>query len=157
MNNSAGVLAYRYMKLLQVFLVHPGGPYFKNKDAGAWSIPKGEFTKEESPLQAAKREFLEETGYELKGDFIELKPVKQKAGKMVYAWAIQFDLDEQKIVSNSFLIEWPPRSGKMEAFPEIDKGGWFTVEEAKEKINPAQYELITELLEKLELREQSTK
>lgn len=149
MKKSAGILAYRYKSLLEVFLIHPGGPYFKNKDAGVWSIPKGEFTEEESPLLAAKREFMEETGYNLEGGFIELQPVKQKAGKTVYAWAIKHDLDEQKISSNTFSIEWPPKSGRMQEFPEIDKAGWFTVEEAKVKINPAQYGLINELAEKL--------
>jgi predicted NUDIX family NTP pyrophosphohydrolase len=148
MRKSAGILAYRYRSEVEVFLVHPGGPYYKNKDKGVWSIPKGEF-EDEPPLLAAKREFLEETGCELKGDFIELQPIKQKAGKIVYAWAIQFDMDEQTITSNKFLLEWPPKSGKLQEFDEIDKAGWFTAEEAKEKINQAQYELIRELVEKV--------
>ncbi len=148
---SAGIVAYRIKKKIEVFLVHPGGPYFKNKDAGVWSIPKGEYAEEEDARLAAKREFREETGFELQGNLIELQPVKQKGGKTVYAWAIEFDLDEQNIISNTFPIEWPPRSGKMKDFPEIDKAGWFNVEEAKEKINPAQFKLIEELLEKLGL------
>ncbi len=148
---SAGIVAYRIKKKIEVFLVHPGGPYFKNKDAGVWSIPKGEYAEEEDARLAAKREFREETGFELQGNLIELQPVKQKGGKTVYAWAIEFDLDEQNIISNTFSIEWPPKSGKMKNFPEIDKAGWFTLEEAKEKINPAQFKLIEELLEKLGL------
>ncbi len=145
---SAGIVAYRTKKSFEVFLVHPGGPYFKNKDAGVWSIPKGEYAEDEDPLLSAKREFLEETGFELNGNFLELQPVKQKGGKTVYAWAIEFDLDEQKVSSNTFLIEWPPKSGIMKAFPEIDKAAWFTVKEAKEKINPAQFKFIEELAEK---------
>jgi predicted NUDIX family NTP pyrophosphohydrolase len=145
---SAGIVAYRTKNGFRVFLVHPGGPFFKNKDAGVWSIPKGEYAENEHPLLAAKREFTEETGFELDGSFIELQPIKQKGGKTVCAWAIEFDLDETKIVSNTFEIEWPPKSGKIKAFPEIDKAGWFTLEEAKEKINPAQFKLIEELTEK---------
>jgi len=148
---SAGIVAYRTKKNLQVFLVHPGGPFFRNKDAGVWSIPKGEYAEEENPLIAAKREFFEETGFELNGDFIELQPVKQKSGKTVFAWAIAFDLDKQKIVSNTFSIEWPPESGKMKDFPEIDKAGWFTVEEAKEKMISAQFGLVEDLLKKVSL------
>lgn len=146
---SAGIVAYRTKKGLQVFLVHPGGPFFRNKDAGVWSVPKGEYAEDEDPLLAAKREFMEETGFELNGTFIELQPVKQKGGKIVYAWAIAFDLDEAKIVSNTFKIEWPPKSGTIKEFPEIDKAAWFTMEEAKENINPAQFKLIEELAEKL--------
>lgn len=147
---SAGIVAYRNKKSIEVFLVHPGGPFFKNKDAGVWSIPKGEYAEDEDPLSAAKREFKEETGFELHGNFIELQPVKQKGGKTVCAWAIEFDLNEQRIISNNFSIEWPPKSGKMKDFPEIDKAGWFSLKEAKEKINPAQFGLIEELLEKLD-------
>ena len=146
---SAGIVAYRIKKSVEVFLVHPGGPYFRNKDAGVWSIPKGEYTDEEDPILAAKREFREETGFEPSGNFVELPPVKQKSGKVVFAWAVQTDLDERNVISNTFSIEWPPGSGKMKDFPEIDKAGWFTLEEAKEKINPAQFKLIVELIEKL--------
>lgn len=143
---SAGILLYRFRnKHLEVFLVHPGGPFFLKKDAGAWSIPKGEFLDEEEGLAAAKREFLEETGFNLHGKFVELAPVKQKSGKIVYAWAIEGDLDEKKIQSNVFEIEWPPKSGKLKKFPEIDKGDWFDIETAKLKMNPAQAELLEEL------------
>jgi predicted NUDIX family NTP pyrophosphohydrolase len=146
---SAGILAYRIKEDLEIFLVHPGGPFFKNKDLGWWSIPKGEFGEEEDRLQAAKREFLEETGHAVKGDFIELQPVKQKSGKTVYAWAIATDIDARNIRSNTFLLQWPPKSGRMQEFPEIDRAEWFTVEEAKRKINRAQVGLIDELVRKI--------
>ncbi|MGF7077891.1 NUDIX domain-containing protein [Mucilaginibacter sp. UYCu711] len=146
-NQSAGILLYRNIRSqLEVFLVHPGGPFFKNKDEGAWSIPKGEFLPDEDPLLAANREFFEETGLQLIGDeYIELTPIKQKSGKTVHAWAIAGDIDPATLVSNLFEIEWPPRSGKKASFAEIDRGDWFTVEVAKTKINPAQVALITEL------------
>lgn len=143
---SAGILAYRVNDdVLEVFLVHPGGPFWKNKNAGAWSIPKGEFNDNEEPLSAARREFEEETGQSIAGDFIELKPVKLKSGKTVYAWAVAAEVDENSIQSNTFELEWPPRSGKMIQVPEIDKAGWFDVPAAMEKINPAQMALIDEL------------
>jgi predicted NUDIX family NTP pyrophosphohydrolase len=143
---SAGILLYRKINnLLQVFLVHPGGPFFAKKDDGSWSIPKGEFLDDEDPLAAAKREFSEETGQAIDGDFKPLSPITQKGGKKVFAWAIEGDIDHETIVSNDFEIEWPPRSGKKQVFPEIDKAGWFEVEEAKIKINPAQAELIENL------------
>ncbi|MFD0750134.1 NUDIX domain-containing protein [Mucilaginibacter calamicampi] len=143
---SAGILLYRNINSqLEVFLVHPGGPFFKNKDAGAWSIPKGEFLDDEDPLQAAKREFLEETGQQVEGDFIKLSPIKLKSGKIVHAWAVEGDIDDNIIVSNTFEIEWPPRSGKMASFPEVDRAGWFGVDEACVKLNIAQVGLIEEL------------
>lgn len=143
---SAGILLYRNInKQLQVFLVHPGGPFFKNKDAGAWSIPKGEFDSDENPLAAAKREFLEETGQAVEGEFIKLSPVKLKSGKIIYAWAVEGDIDHETIVSNLFEIEWPPKSGKMTAFPEIDRAAWFDLEEAVVKVNAAQVGLVEEL------------
>jgi len=143
---SAGVLLYRIVDgLLQVFLVHPGGPFFKNKDDGSWSIPKGEFAEEENPLDAAKREFQEETGQSIDGNFIELTPIQQKGGKTVHAWAVEGDIDHETIVSNTFEIEWPPRSGKKQSFPEIDRAAWFDLETAKVKINAAQAGLIDEL------------
>ncbi len=145
MKKSDCILAYRLKSTLQVFLVHPGGPYFKNKDGGVWTIPKGEFDESEIPLNAAIREFSEETGVALTGEFMELQPVIQKGGKTVFAWAIEFDVDEDKVVSNTFFIEWPPRSGLQKEFPEIDKAAWFTTDEAKEKINVAQIKLIEEL------------
>ena len=131
---------------LQVFLVHPGGPFFRNEDAGAWSIPKGEFLDDEDALQAAQREFLEETGQRVEGDFIKLTPVKLKSGKTVYAWTIEGDIDHNAVVSNVFEMEWPPRSGKMASFPEVDRAGWFDVEEAVVKVNVAQVGLIEELI-----------
>jgi len=147
-NQSAGILLYRNKNhQLEFFLVHSGGPFFKNKDAGVWSVPKGEFLDDEDPLIAAKREFEEETGQPLTGDnFIELSPIRQKSGKTVHAWALEGDIDADNIVSNTFEIEWPPRSGKLASFAEIDRGGWFEVEEAKVKINPAQVALIDELI-----------
>lgn len=144
---SAGILLYRKINdQLQVFLVHPGGPFYVNKDAGAWSVPKGEFLDDEDPLTAAKREFLEETGQAVDGNFIALAPIQQKGGKRVYAWAVKGDIDPKTIVSNTFKIEWPPKSGKMKSFPEVDRAGWFSVEEARVKINAAQVGLVKELV-----------
>lgn len=129
----------------QVFLVHPGGPFFRNKDEGAWSIPKGEYVDGEEALAAALREFEEETGQAISGKFIELQPIKQKSGKVVQAWAVEGDIDHDTIKSNLFEIEWPPRSGKKVSFPEIDRASWFTIDIAKQKIIPAQAGLIQEL------------
>jgi len=131
---------------LQFFLVHPGGPFWENKDAGAWSIPKGEFLDDEEALAAAKREFFEETGQPIDGNFIKLTPIKQKSGKTVHAWAMEGDVDANNITSNTFQLEWPPRSGKFIEIPEVDKAGWFVVADAKRKINPTQYALIEELV-----------
>jgi len=144
---SAGILLYRKIDdRLQVLLVHPGGPFFKNKDKGVWSIPKGEFLDDEEPLVAAKREFREETGQAIDGDFIALNPVPLKSGKKVYAWAVEGDIDERKIESNLFEMEWPPKSGKKQSFPEIDRAGWFEIVEARLKINPGQTGLIENLV-----------
>jgi len=149
---SAGILVYRFQaKELQVFLVHPGGPFWKNKDVGAWSVPKGEFLADENPLSAAKREFTEETSQQIDGDFMELSAVKLKSGKTVYAWAVEGDVDEANVVSNTFMFEWPPKSGKMIEIPEVDKGGWFDITTAKVKINPAQIPLIDELVKLINL------
>ena len=147
---SAGLLLYRQRKHhLEVFLVHPGGPLWAKKDLGSWSIPKGEFDEEE-PLLAAKREFQEETGFDApQGEYIPLKHVTQKSGKIVHAWAVEAEIEAKQIHSNSFEMEWPPRSGKRQAFPEIDRGAWFPIGEALAKINPKQAELITELVKKL--------
>ena len=146
-NQSAGILLYRKKHgELRVFLVHPGGPFFKNKDTGAWSIPKGVFADDEEPLAAAKREFEEETGQIVEGDFIKLKPVKLKSGKYVHAWAVEGDIDHETIVSNLFEIEWPPKSGRTQSFPEIDRAAWFNLDDAKTKLNPAQAAFIDELL-----------
>jgi predicted NUDIX family NTP pyrophosphohydrolase len=145
---SAGILLYRKINSeLQVFLVHPGGPFFKNKDEGSWSVPKGEFWEDEDPLAAAKREFEEETGHSIDGEFISLTPIKQKGGKTVQAWAVEGDIDHQSIKSNSFEIEWPPSSGRQQSFPEIDRAEWFDVDVAQIKINPAQAALLVELIE----------
>ncbi len=150
MRKSAGILLFRKKgQHLEFFLIHPGGPLWQGKDRGAWSIPKGEFAADEEALSAAQREFKEETGKEVSGDFIELKTIQQKGGKWVYAWALEGDLDVESIVSNSFKQEWPYKSGRWQSFPEVDKAGWFKTEAAKEKINPAQAALIDDLIDKL--------
>jgi len=147
---SAGILLYRFKdNLTEVFLVHPGGPFFAKKDAGAWSIPKGEFNEDEEPLDAAKREFKEETGQNVDGNFIELYPITQKGGKIVYAWAVEGDIDHETIVSNVFSMEFPYKSGKWVTYPEVDKAAWFDIETAQEKINAAQAALLADLLTKL--------
>jgi predicted NUDIX family NTP pyrophosphohydrolase len=143
---SAGILVYRLIKKKpEVFLVHPGGPFWKNKDAAAWSIPKGEFEDDEPALKAAQREFEEETGIKPTGKFIELQPVKQKSGKTVYAWALEAEIDPSIIKSNLFEMEWPPKSGKKASFPEIDRAGWFDMATGKEKINAYQVPLLEQL------------
>jgi predicted NUDIX family NTP pyrophosphohydrolase len=129
--------------------MHPGGPFWKNKDAGAWSIPKGEFDETESEINAAKREFEEETGTKVQGELIPLRPIRQKNGKLVIAWALEQDIDAAGITCNLFEMEWPPKSGKYQQFPEMDRAEWFSVAIAKEKIIPAQAALIDELEEKL--------
>lgn len=144
---SAGILLYRFQnKQLQVFLIHPGGPFFRNKDDGCWSIPKGEFETGEEALAAAKREFEEETGQPIDGKFIPLDPITQKGGKKVYCWAIEGDIDHETISSNTFEMEWPPRTGKKQTFPEVDRAGWFDVDTAKIKINEAQVSLVENLV-----------
>ena len=144
---SAGLLLYRTKNSsLEVLLVHPGGPFWKSKDKGVWTIPKGEFSGE-PPLEAAKRELKEETGFSVRGPFTELTPIKQKGGKWVYAWAVEADVDPNKLKSNTFTMTFA--SGGTKEFPEIDRADWFAVEEAKEKILEAQARLITELAEKL--------
>ena len=148
---SAGILLYRINdQILEVFLVHPGGPFFKNKDEGSWSIPKGEFLDDEEALVAAKREFEEETGQAINGDFLDLGTIKQKNGKTVYAWALEGDINHETIFSNTCEIEWPPRTGKKLTIPEIDRAGWFEPAIAKQKINPAQAALVDRLLKLFE-------
>jgi predicted NUDIX family NTP pyrophosphohydrolase len=143
---SAGVLLYKLTDgSLHIFLVHPGGPFFRKKDDGVWSIPKGEFVDGEEPLAAAQREFEEEIGRPASGNFIKLKPIKQKSGKLIHAWAVEGDMDNEDIKSNLFEIEWPPRSGKIATFPEVDRAGWFTADVAMQKIIPGQAAFITEL------------
>jgi len=147
---SAGVLAYRLRDgMAELFLVHPGGPFWKNKDDGAWSIPKGEIDAGEDSLKAAQREFREETGQGVDGAFTPLEPVKIASGKVIEAWAIEHDLDAEAIASNSFEIEWPPRSGRRQAFPEVDRAAWFAAPTALQKITPGQAPLLIELLTKL--------
>ena len=143
---SAGLLMYRRRAgALEVFLVHPGGPFWARKDAGAWSIPKGEIDPTEEPLAAARREFAEETGLTAAGAFRPLAPVTQAGGKIVQAWAVEGDLDPSALQSNTFSIEWPPRSGRQRTFPEVDRAAWFSLAVAREKINPAQAALLDEL------------
>lgn len=147
---SAGILLYRFKEgELQVFLVHPGGPFWIKKDEGAWSIPKGEFGDDEDPLVAAKREFFEETGFPMEGNFIPLSPLRQKGGKLVIAFAIEGNLNADAIKSNEFEIEWPPKSGMKKSFPEVDRAAWFALEEATKKILPGQLALLEELLLKV--------
>ena len=143
---SAGILLYRqHNGSIEVFLVHPGGPFWKNKNAGAWTIPKGEPNAGEDRLAAATREFAEETGTALAGQFGALPAIKQAGGKWVYAFTIEGDLDPAKLVSNEFEMEWPPRSGKRARFPEVDRGAWFTIVEARRRINKGQAALLDAL------------
>jgi predicted NUDIX family NTP pyrophosphohydrolase len=145
-NNSAGLLMYRHRGgILQVFLVHPGGPYWAKKDLGSWSVPKGEFAPDEDPLEAARREFEEETGLPVAGPFRPLTPIRQPGGKLVQVWAFEGDGDPSAIKSNTFSMEWPPRSGQYQEFPEVDRAGWFTIETAKEKILKGQVGFLDEL------------
>lgn len=146
MKTSAGILLFKKEKnSLYYFLVHPGGPFWKNKDLGSWSIPKGEILPDEKPLDRALKEFKEETGKIIDGKFIELSPIKQKGGKTVYAWALESDLDTADLYSNTFVLEWPPKSGKIMEIPEVDQWRWFPSEEAQQHINVAQKDFITEL------------
>ncbi|MEJ2107298.1 MAG: NUDIX domain-containing protein [Acidiferrobacteraceae bacterium] len=148
--HSAGILLFRHRgENLEVLLAHPGGPYWANKDLGSWSIPKGLIAAGEAPLAAARREFQEETGFDVNGRFIELGTEKQASGKIVHAWALEGDLDPDKIVSNTFSLEWPPRSGQMQEFPEVDRGEWFDPETARNKITTGQRPLLERLLAKL--------
>jgi predicted NUDIX family NTP pyrophosphohydrolase len=151
MRKSAGLVVYRFThKEIEIFLVHPGGPYWKGKEIGAWSIPKGEFSDNEEPLTAARREFAEETGQQVEGKFIELNPVKQKGGKMVFAWGVEAAVNPETIISNTFKVEYPYKSGKWITIPEVDKAAWFTLSEAKQMLNPAQASFVDDLLTKLD-------
>lgn len=144
---SAGLLLYRRRgDVLEVFLVHPGGPFWAKKDLGAWSIPKGELAEGEDPLAAAKREFTEETGFPIEGEFRPLKPLRQPSGKTVAAWAVEGDCDPAELRSNTFEMEWPPKSGKRQAFPEVDRAAWFSIEEARERILAGQAPFLDELI-----------
>lgn len=140
---SAGLLLYRRSGgFIEVFLVHAGGPFWAEKDDAAWSIPKGEIAEGEEPLEAAKREFREETGFAMEGVFEALEPVRLVGGKMVYAWAIEGDVDSSAIRSNTFSMEWPPRSGKMQEFAEVDRGEWFDLAAARKKMLKGQIRLL---------------
>jgi predicted NUDIX family NTP pyrophosphohydrolase len=140
LSRSAGILLYRLRDgEPEVLIVHPGGPFWRKKDAGAWSIPKGEYDDGEDPQACALREFEEETGTLLSPAVLtDLGEVRLKSGKQVIAWAVEGDLDAGAIVSNTFEMEWPPRSGRRQEFPEVDRAGWFGLDEAREKLNPAQ-------------------
>ena len=147
---SAGILLYKKTETnIEVLLAHPGGPYWAKKDSGSWSIPKGEFEDSEQPLDAAKREFSEELGMILpEGELHALGEVKQKSGKVIYAWASEADLDVTTVKSNSFEVEWPPKSGQMQQFPEVDKVAWFSLKAALKKIVPGQAVFLERLAEK---------
>ena len=149
---SAGIVPYKFIKKeLFFFIAHPGGPFYRKKDDGFWSIVKGEIEEGEEPLKAAIREFEEETGIEIKGKFQALTPVKQKSGKLVYAWAIEQDISAEKVKSNTFQMEWPPKSGTMAEFPELNKFEWFDAPTTIQKLIPAQTPLIYELLDQLQV------
>ena len=150
MKKSAGILVYRHTgSHYEVLLAHPGGPFWAKKDEHSWSIPKGEFTDNEEAFDAALREFKEETGHEITGNFTELTPVRQSDGKVIYIWAVEGDLDASKITSNTFDLEWPPKSGIIQNIPEIDKAAWFSFDKATGKIFKGQKPIILELAEKL--------
>jgi len=145
---SAGLLLFREaLGHLEVLLVHPGGPFWARKDEGSWSIPKGELEENEDPLKAAMREFEEETGFAVADSPIPLEPLRQPSGKVVYAWAIKGDLDPARLKSNTFFMEWPPRSGRQQEFPEIDRAEWFTIELAMQKILKGQAAFLAQLQE----------
>jgi predicted NUDIX family NTP pyrophosphohydrolase len=149
---SAGLLMYRCRDdRVEVFLVHPGGPFWAKKDLGAWTIPKGEYSEDEEPLTAARREFKEETGFSASGDFIDLGTIKQSGGKLVRVWAVESDCDPAALVSNRFQMEWPPRSGRLAEFPEVDRGAWFSSAEARERILKSQLPVLDLLEQKLEV------
>lgn len=147
---SAGILLFRRVEVgIEVFLVHPGGPFWAKKDLGAWSLPKGEYEESEDPLTAAKREFTEETGFVVDGSFLKLGDLKQPSGKVITAWALEHNLDPAAIKSNSFRMEWPPKSGKMQDFPEVDAGAWYALSAALEKLLKGQADFIRRLAEKV--------
>jgi predicted NUDIX family NTP pyrophosphohydrolase len=150
---SAGILLYRVRgDTVEVLLVHPGGPFWATRDLGAWTIPKGEYEQGEEPLAAARREFREETGHEppATDGLLELGTVRQRGGKVITAWAAEGDLDPDAIASGTFELEWPPRSGNRQAFPEVDRAGWFDPDTARQKLLPAQAELVDRLVAKVQ-------
>lgn len=143
---SAGILLYRKSGgRLEVFLVHPGGPFWAKKDAGAWSIPKGEYLEGEDPESVARREFAEETGCELTGSMQPFTPLKQPSGKVISAWVVEGDLDVATLKSNTFALEWPPRSGTIQHFPEVDRGAWFDLPTARDKLLAGQRPFLDQL------------
>ena len=143
---SAGLLLYRRRgEGLEVFLVHPGGPFWATKDLGAWSLPKGELSEGEDPLAAAVREFTEETGFPIDGEFRALTPLRQPSGKTILAWAVEGDCDPAQLRSNMFSMEWPPKSGKTQEFPEVDRASWFPIDEARKRIIAGQAPFLDEL------------
>lgn len=137
---------------LEVFLVHPGGPFWAKKDRGAWSIPKGEYNDSEDPLAAARREFKEETGFTVEGVFVSLGSIRQTGGKVVSVWAVEGDCDPTKLTSNHYRMQWPPRSGKIIEFPEVDRGAWFSIHGAHDHILPSQSPMLFRLVESIGLR-----
>ena len=155
---SAGLLLYRRNEHgLEVFLVHPGGPHWSKKDHGAWSIPKGEYTDAEDPLAAARREFLEETGFVADGIFVALGSIRQTGGKVVSVWALEGDCDPRKLSSNLCQLQWPPRSGKTIEFPEVDRGDWFSIRDAKDRILASQAPMLTRLVEAVDSAPRASK
>ena len=147
---SAGILLYRLRdNAVEVLLAHPGGPFWSGKDLGAWSIPKGQSEANEDPLQAAKREFMEETGFEVDGQFIDLGTIRQPSRKMIQIWALEQDLDADRLHSNEFIMEWPRRSGIMMQFPEIDKAEWFDIDRARQKIHKGQAGFLDRLISRI--------
>ena len=147
---SSGLLLFRRRPAgIEVLLVHPGGPFWSRKDYGAWSIPKGGHEEGETPIDAARREFREETGFSVEGPFLPLSPVRQAGGKLVTAWAVEGDIDATKVHSTTFKMEWPPKSGREQEFPEVDRAAWFTFDEAERKLHPGQLPLLRRLRELL--------
>lgn len=143
---SAGILLYRKRDdEIEVFLVHPGGPFWAKKDDGAWSIPKGEYVEGEDPLAVAKREFHEETGSQVSGDYLPLIPLNQPSGKVISAWAVKGEVDPASLRSNTFCMEWPPKSGKLQEFPEVDRGMWCDLPTARKKLLPGQRAFLDQL------------
>jgi len=153
---SAGILLFRGRGgALEVFLVHPGGPFWAKKDEGAWTVPKGEPEEGEALLDTALREFCEEVGFRPEGPYLELPPVKQAGGKVVHCWMAEGDCDPSSLTGHSFEMEWPPRSGKRQQFPEVDRAAWFTLQEARRRINKAQAAFLDRLQERLERADDS--
>jgi predicted NUDIX family NTP pyrophosphohydrolase len=147
---TAGILVHRRRAgEIEVFLAHPGGPFWAKKDLGAWSIPKGEFVDPETPLDAARREFAEEIGQDVTGEFVSLTPHKSPGGKIIHAFAVAGDVDATKVESNLFEMEWPPHSGRMQSFPEVDRGAWFGIAEARRRLVKGQLPILEELVARL--------